>query len=97
MSRRKVSEEEVQEALNELPGWEVKDGKLHKQYKFKDFAAALGWMVQVGIYADKLNHHPDWCNGYNKVTVDLMTHDLGALSTWDIELARKMEELAGRQ
>ena len=95
MSRKKVSEEEVQEALNDLPGWELKDGKLHKQYKFKDFAAAMGWMVQVGIYADKLDHHPDWCNGYNKVTVDLMTHDLDAISTWDIELAGKMEELAG--
>ena len=94
MSRRKVSEEEIQEALKDLPGWEVKDGKLHKEYKFKDFAAAMGWMVQVGIFADKLNHHPDWCNGYNKVTVDLMTHDMGALSTWDIELAMKMEELA---
>lgn len=95
MSRRKVSEEEVHEALEDLPGWVVKDGKLHKEYKFSDFAAAMGWMVQVGIYADKLDHHPDWCNGYNKVQVDLMTHDLGALSTWDLELAKKMEELFG--
>jgi 4a-hydroxytetrahydrobiopterin dehydratase len=93
VSRRKVSEEEVQAALEDLPGWEVKDGKLHKEFKFSDFAAALGWMVQVGVHADKLNHHPDWCNGYNKVQVDLMTHDLGALSTWDLELAAKMEEL----
>jgi len=94
VSRRKVSEEEIQEALKDLPGWEVKDGKLHKEYKFNDFAEAMGWMVQVGIYADKLNHHPDWCNGYSRVTVDLMTHDLGALSTWDLELAAKMEALA---
>ena len=95
MSRRKVSEEEVAEALKELPGWEVKDGKLHKQFKFGSFAEAMGWMVSVGIHADKLDHHPDWCNGYNKVDVDLMTHDMGALSTYDLELAAKMEELAG--
>jgi 4a-hydroxytetrahydrobiopterin dehydratase len=95
MSRRKVSDEEVGEALKGLPGWEVKDGKLHKQFKFGSFAEAMGWMVSVGIYADKLDHHPDWCNGYNKVDVDLMTHDMGALSTYDLELAAKMEELAG--
>ena len=94
MSRRKVTEEEVKAALADLPGWEVKDGKLHKSYKFGSFAEAMGWMVSVSIYADKLDHHPDWCNGYNKVHVDLMTHDLGALSTYDLDLAAKMEELA---
>ncbi|MFZ0544438.1 MAG: 4a-hydroxytetrahydrobiopterin dehydratase [Candidatus Promineifilaceae bacterium] len=95
MSRRKVSDDEVAEALKELPGWKVKDGKLHKNYKFGSFAEALGWMVSVGVHADKMDHHPDWCNGYNKVEVNLMTHDLGALSTYDLELAAKMEELAG--
>lgn len=96
MSRRKVTEEEVSEALEDyLPGWEVKDGKLHKSYQFDSFAEAMGWMVSVAIQADKLDHHPDWSNGYNKVVVDLMTHDLGALSTYDLELAAKMEELAG--
>ena len=95
MSRRKVSEEEVAAALKDLPGWEVKDGKLHKTYKFDSFAQAMGWMVSVAVFADKLDHHPDWCNGYNKVKVDLMTHDLDALSTLDLELAAKMEALFG--
>jgi 4a-hydroxytetrahydrobiopterin dehydratase len=94
MSRRIVTEEEVNEALEFLPGWEVRDGRLHKSYKFGSFAQAIGWMVSVSIYADKLDHHPDWSNSYNKVSVDLMTHDLGALSTYDLDLAAKMEQLA---
>jgi 4a-hydroxytetrahydrobiopterin dehydratase len=95
MTRYKLGENERQAALAELPGWEVKDGKLHKQYKFGSFAAAMGWMVSVGIYADKMDHHPEWFNVYSRVTVDLVTHDLGnAISNLDVELAKKMEELA---
>lgn len=94
-ARRKLTEEELNSALTELSGWSVKDGKLHKQYKFDNFAAAMGWMVTVGIAADKLNHHPEWANVYNRVTVDLATHDLdNAISTLDLELARKMEAAA---
>ena len=73
----------------------VKDGKLRKQYKFASFAAALGWMVAVGVAANEMDHHPEWCNVYNRGTVDLATHDLGnAISNWDVELAKKMEEMA---
>ena len=93
--RRKLSSDELEAALAELPGWEVKAGKLHKQYKFATFAAALGWMVSVGVEADKMDHHPEWSNVYNKVTVDLVTHDLGnAISSWDVELAKKMDSLS---
>ncbi|MCI0395069.1 MAG: 4a-hydroxytetrahydrobiopterin dehydratase [Chloroflexi bacterium] len=95
MAKRKLTEEELKEALAQLPGWEVKDGKLHKTFKFQSFAQAIGWMVSVAVYADKLDHHPDWCNVYRKVEVDLITHDLGALSTYDLELAARMETLAG--
>jgi len=96
MARQKLSESELTAALADLPGWEVKEGKLHKVYKFDSFAAALGWMVSVGIYADKMDHHPEWSNVYNRVSVDLVTHDLGnAISNLDVELAQKMEKLAG--
>lgn len=89
-----VSEVELAEALTNLPGWEVKEGKLYKQFKFKSFAQALGWMVAAGVEADKLNHHPEWSNVYNRVTVHLATHDLGnTISTLDLALARKMEAL----
>lgn len=93
MERRRLQDAEISEALNDLPGWEVHEGKLHKTFKFGSFAQAMGWMVSVGIQADKLDHHPDWSNSYNKVVVDLKTHDMDALTTLDLTLARKMEEL----
>ncbi len=97
MARRKLTEEEIEEALRELPGWEVKGGKLHKTFKFNSFAQAIGWMVAVAIQADKADHHPEWSNVYNKVQVDLSTHDLGdAISKLDVELAHRMETVAGQ-
>jgi 4a-hydroxytetrahydrobiopterin dehydratase len=95
MTRQKATEKEIQAALENLPGWEVKAGKLHKEFRFKTFAQAMGWMVSAGIAADKMDHHPDWSNVYNRVTVNLSTHDLdNAISNWDLELAAKMEALA---
>lgn len=95
MAKQKLSESEIEKALVELPGWEVKDGKLHKQFKFGSFAEAMGWMVSVALYADKQDHHPEWSNVYNKVSVNLVTHDLGnAISNLDVDLARKMEDMA---
>lgn len=96
MTLKKLTPDEIASALEELSGWEVKDGKLHKAFKFDTFAKAIGWMVSVAIYADKTDHHPDWSNAYNRVVVDLSTHDLGdAISELDVKLARKMDELAG--
>ncbi len=96
MTRKKLTPDEIASALDELSGWEVKDSKLHKSFKFDTFAQAIGWMVSVAIYADKTDHHPDWSNAYNRVVVDLSTHDLGdAISELDVKLARKMDELAG--
>lgn len=97
MSRYKVSDEELSEALAKLSGWSLQEGKLHKEYRFASFARAIGWMTSVAILADKMNHHPEWFNVYNKVKVDLVTHDLGnVVSNWDLELAYKMEELAAQ-
>ncbi len=96
MAREKLTPEAIEMALDGLPGWTVKDGRLHKAFRFASFAQALGWMVAVGVQADKMNHHPNWCNVYNRVIVDLSTHDLdNAISTWDVALAEKMEALAG--
>ena len=95
MKRKSLSEAELQAALVELPGWQVVDGKLHKEYKFASFAEAMGWMMSVAIYADKLDHHPEWANVYNRVRVDLVTHDLdNAISSWDVDLAKRMDALA---
>jgi 4a-hydroxytetrahydrobiopterin dehydratase len=94
MARTKLSDAEIQAALADLPGWTVQDGKLHKVYKFDSFAAAIGWMVSVAVYADKIDHHPEWRNVYSRVWVDLWTHDLEAISGRDVDLAHRMNELA---
>ena len=97
MARYKLSDEELTAVLSQLSGWQIKDGKLQKTYKFGSFAQAMGWMMSVAIHADKMDHHPEWSNVYNRVTVDLVTHDLGnAISSFDVELAKKMEELASQ-
>ena len=96
MERRKVDMVEVEEALEDLPGWSVEEGKLNKRFKFDSFAEAMGWMVTVAIYADKINHHPDWTNVYNRVDVSLITHDMGALSTLDLALAQRMQKVGGK-
>ena len=75
--RTALTQSEIETALTTLAGWSVKDGKLHKQYKFKSFATAIGWMMSAAIEIDKMDHHPEWSNVYNKVTVNLVTHDLG--------------------
>jgi 4a-hydroxytetrahydrobiopterin dehydratase len=93
--RRALTNAEIEAALADLPNWQVVDGKLYKQFKFGSFAQAMGWMVSVAIHADKLDHHPEWSNVYNRVEVNLVTHDLdNAISTWDVELAQQMEALA---
>ena len=95
MARYKVNDQELTAALTDLPGWEIKEGKLHKSYKFGSFARAIGWMMSVAIHADKMDHHPEWSNVYSRVQVNLVTHDLdNAISNLDIDLARKMETLA---
>lgn len=92
----KLSHEEIDNLLDDLDGWSVEDGKLHKSFKFDDFSEAFAWMTRVAIEAEKLNHHPDWCNTWNTVDVHLLTHDVGALSELDAKLARRMQSLAGR-
>lgn len=72
--------------------WQIaEDGKLIKTFKFKSFIRAFGWMSQAAIWAEKLNHHPEWFNVYNKVDVELTTHDVGGLSELDFKLATKMD------
>jgi 4a-hydroxytetrahydrobiopterin dehydratase len=92
--RRKLTESEVREELIMLPEWSIKDGKLHKAFQFDSFTHAFGFMTKIAITAEAMNHHPEWFNVYNKVVVDLTTHDLGGISTFDLGLAKKMEEFA---
>lgn len=91
-----LTEAQLQQSLAMLEGWKVVKGKLHKEYKFHSFAEAFGFMASVAIAAEAINHHPEWFNVYNKVVVDLVTHDLNGISTWDVVLAEKMDSLAAR-
>lgn len=79
-------------------GWQVEPGAraITKTFEFANFVEAFGWMTQVAIWAEKLNHHPEWRNVYKTVSVRLTTHDTGGLSRLDVRLARKMDELAGQ-
>ncbi|GIV67212.1 4a-hydroxytetrahydrobiopterin dehydratase [Caldilinea sp.] len=89
-----LSDAQLQAALAELPGWEVVNGKLHKTFKFADFTAAFGFMTKVAIEANTMNHHPEWCNVWNRVTIDLVTHEAGnRISDLDVALAKKIESL----
>lgn len=76
-------------------GWSMVDGRdaIEKEYKFDSFVDAFGWMSRAAMWAEKWNHHPEWCNVYNKVHVVLTTHDVGGVSTLDAKLARKLDSL----
>ncbi len=78
-------------------GWEMAEGRdaICKTFEFKNFVEAFGWMTQVAIWAEKMNHHPEWDNVYKTVNVVLTTHDVDGLSALDVKLAGKMNSLAG--
>jgi 4a-hydroxytetrahydrobiopterin dehydratase len=91
-----LSELELRSALDKLPGWSLQKGKLHKEYKFRDFSYAFGFMATAATAIEKRNHHPEWLNVYNRVTVDLTTHDAGGITVSDTELAALLDEIANR-
>ena len=91
----KSPEHEINEFLKAHPQWSLQDGKLHKEFRFKNFTRAFGFMSMVAIVAEKTDHHPEWFNVYNKVVVDLTTHEAKGISERDFQLAVAMDELAG--
>jgi 4a-hydroxytetrahydrobiopterin dehydratase len=93
---KKLSESEINSAVASLHGWEVKDGKLYREFRFADFPRAFAFMTASAIRAEAANHHPEWFNVYNVVKVWLVTHDAGGISEKDIEMARRMNDLHTR-
>ena len=91
--RTKLSDSEIQSALRERPGWTVVNAKLHREFQFPDFVHAFGFMTRAALVAEAMNHHPEWFNVYNRVTIDLTTHDAGGISAKDFELAAKLDAL----
>jgi 4a-hydroxytetrahydrobiopterin dehydratase len=82
--------------LRELPGWSIANGKLHREYQFADFIHAFAFMTGCALAAEAMGHHPEWFNVYNRVTVDLTTHDAGGIGAKDLALAGKMDALYSR-
>ncbi|MBV7336062.1 4a-hydroxytetrahydrobiopterin dehydratase [Chloroflexi bacterium TSY] len=90
-----LNDEEITTHLQKLESWSVVNGKLHAEFRFANFIKAFGFMTQVAILAESMNHHPEWFNVYNRVVIDLVTHDAGnAISRLDVELAKKISEIA---
>jgi 4a-hydroxytetrahydrobiopterin dehydratase len=94
MNATVLSTAEVTQQLNQLTDWEVKDGKLHRQFKFADFAQAFGFMASMAVVSESMGHHPEWFNVYNKVSVDLTTHDAGGITQKDLDWAARANKFA---
>lgn len=90
----KLTDSQISEGLVSLTAWKVVNGKLHREYKFSDFAHAFGFMATAAPLIEKNNHHPEWANVYNRVTVDLSTHDAGGITQKDLDLAKLLEGIA---
>jgi 4a-hydroxytetrahydrobiopterin dehydratase len=87
-----LNQSELQAQVSKLKNWSVRSGKLHAEFRFDDFVEAFSFMTKVALAAEAAQHHPDWSNVYNKVTIDLVTHDAGdAISQNDIDMARKID------
>lgn len=91
MAAQPLSTEQIADLALQLPAWSVVDGKLHRELRFADFNAAFGFMSRVALLAEAMGHHPEWSNIWNRVVIDLTTHDTGGLSNLDVELARRID------
>lgn len=89
----KLSTESIDMELKNLKGWKIVNNKMHKEFEFNDFNQAFGFMTRAALHIEKMNHHPEWFNVYNKVIVDLTTHDAGGITQNDIILAKILNSL----
>ena len=89
----KLSDDEIDTALKDLQGWQIVNSKLHKEFEFASFNQAFGFMTRAALEIEKMNHHPEWFNVYNKLVVDLMTHDAGGVTENDTRLAKILDSL----
>jgi 4a-hydroxytetrahydrobiopterin dehydratase len=82
---------ELTDRLASIPDWSLVDGRLHRSCRFRDFAEAFAFMVRVAAVAEELDHHPDWSNSWNRVEIDIMSHDAGGITGLCVELARRID------
>jgi 4a-hydroxytetrahydrobiopterin dehydratase len=97
MTAQPLSPDAIALLPEQLPAWSLKEGKLHRELHFADFSEAFGFMTRVALAAERLNHHPEWSNVWNRVVINLTTHDCGGLSNLDLALAQRIDALAGQR
>ena len=91
---KKLTEQELKEAVKGIAQWKVNStNKLEREFKFKNFREAFSFMTRVAFEAEEMDHHPDWSNSYNRVKVELMTHDAQGITEKDIELAKRIDKI----
>jgi 4a-hydroxytetrahydrobiopterin dehydratase len=86
-----LDETQIADLLSALPHWSVVKGALRREVRFGNFSQAFGFMTRVALAAETLGHHPDWSNSWNLVTISILHHDVGRLSSLDAKLAREVE------
>jgi len=91
---KKLSEHELEEQVKVMKGWELKNGKLEKSFRFSNFVEAFGFMTKIALEAEKINHHPEWLNVYDSVKIKLTTHDAGGITDFDIKLANIIDAVS---
>jgi 4a-hydroxytetrahydrobiopterin dehydratase len=96
VDRRPLSAEEIAGVVAELDGWDLDGVSLHRQFVFANFVEAFGFMARVALIAEKLDHHPNWSNVYNRVDIAVTTHDAGGLTALDVEFVRRVDALSSR-
>jgi len=89
----RLSQTDIDEELKSLQGWSIKNEKLHKEFQFDSFNQAFGFMTRAAMEIEKMNHHPEWFNVYNKITIELTTHDAGGITKNDVNLAKILNSL----
>ncbi len=94
MTLKKLQDKFVEDFLSKHPKWNLKKGKLHQEWSFDNFIDAFGFITKVALLAEKINHHPDWKNSYSKVSIELISHDLGGLSDLDLKLAKEIDNIS---
>nr|WP_298793646.1 4a-hydroxytetrahydrobiopterin dehydratase [uncultured Allomuricauda sp.] len=92
---QKLSDSQVEEAIKNLDGWTYENGSICKSFVFKDFKEAFSIMTRIAFEAEQQNHHPNWENVYNQLTVKLNTHDAGGITQYDFNLAKSIENIVG--
>ena len=90
---KRLSEDEIHQHLDSLSGWEYKDDAIHTSLEFENFKEAFSVMVRIAFEAEAMNHHPEWCNVYNELTISLSTHDAGGITEKDFKLAKRIEDI----